>query len=565
MKRLLFLGIHWQSRHFLWHIVVVFLTILFAREVAAQSLPSMIFSPIQKNALIIPYAEIDYLSVPMQGLGYQLYNLAGDEVTELFRNPATLYYLKKSLFILSYEQPYKYSSSQPLQRVVGNITYPGYSIYPTYSSSTYYRSTRIRSPKYTPYLSAGFWTPSLGFLKTPAGLFFRANLWEEKTGEPSGYPTVDPFDEEYSRTLQETGKVKEALAQFWLGIWNRQNFRLAVAYNLFYYTSAATSFYRQWNSYTYRYYDEKHIFQDITTAEATSDWLRHRFSLGAQFNPGEWKIEPKLSFLMYSNEETFNDANDDFSLRYPVSNPDSIFQFQKNFLNRQTDFERDLTGLEIDFQAHKGKTTLFLTASYTKISPREHLYMDTESSELYYQDTLYSRSYASQFKFDDEGRLGRVRGGIGRTYRFKEYLKFYTAAIAEYDRHELSGSLPGSVNEKEQGNDIPATAADTTLQYAVDFKAHQLRLLLPAGFEAYYKIFSARFGVMWYYWEQKEKAQLQDTTGEFSYLEDQYGNRTFQETFFGLGLKWKRAELNIAAFSNVWEFSYWNVGLCYRF
>lgn len=550
MKRLLFTGL---------------LSAVFINVINAQSLPSLIFSPLQKNEILVPYAESDFLSIRMQGLGYQLFNVVEDEVTDLFRNPVSLYNLQKNLLLINFEEPYAYYPPiQPLAVGVSNVSSsPPIIIYEPFSNRGIFRSTGfnlLRIPSDNPYLSAGYWSPQLGFLKTPVGIFVRGTLSEERFQEPSAYQNYSLPGQDYFYARKDEQKMKELFAQFWIGLLNGGNFKLGFSYNFFYYTSSVVNDRFNYQSAMYSP-DQIRIVEDKQNSGGSFDWKRHRFSLGARWNPGKWKIEPGISLFLYSNEAGLADRINREDIQYVSSFPDSILNYQRNDMRREASFKQDLTGVEFDLQARKGKTTLFVTGFYCSVSPAESGLVESGALQTYYQDTTRFEAYNSQFNFDDRGSLWRVRGGIGRTYKFKKPLKLYTSAIAEYERYELSGLLPGSGSSVELGQE----PADTTIQYSLDYRSNQLRLLLPIGFEATYRMLSVRFGVVWYYWQYKHTPQLTDQFGDLPYVGEIYEQHTYREEFFGMGFNWKRMELNIAAFNDVWQFRNWNVGFRYRF
>ena len=106
---------------------------------------------------------------------------------------------------------------------------------------------------------------------------------------------------------------------------------------------------------------------------------------------------------------------------------------------------------------------------------------------------------------------------------------------------------------------------DTSYNSLLDYTSQELRISLPIGFEFRTKVFSARLGLNWYYRKVKLETGYDYSGPSRDFLEERSYSNFNGEEFFGFGLKWKNAQLNIAAASEVFRFSSWQVGLRYFF
>lgn len=158
-------------------VITSVLILVLSHSIWSQGIHSTIYSPVQSGEVILPYAETDFLSIRMRGLGYQLHNVVEDTLTNLFRNPVSTYDLNKSLFIVNYENNEEPRRTvlwlQPVDYIIldGVITNPTGVIIEkpsgkqglTQGTNLNASTSGIIQPYFNKdfYLSLGYWSPKL--------------------------------------------------------------------------------------------------------------------------------------------------------------------------------------------------------------------------------------------------------------------------------------------------------------------------------------------------------------------------------------------------------------------
>lgn len=530
------------------HFSCVFLSLfLITSAVVSQTLTSYIFSPTQGASEPIPYAEIDFLPVGLQGLGFQLHNVVRDSVADMFRNPAALYHLDRGLVLLNYERAttFHYKVSRRLG----------------FLSPSNLRPIPIGSSPSNAYFTAGYWSPDFLSAGIPAGVFFRGASSRYAFAGSSDYPAFNPFSDGYLTRTDEEIKIKDLFGQIWLGLLNRPGFQLALSYNFNYLDATAGG---RRDAAQLSGYGRSGFHQYVSTDEYESDlqWYRHRFSLGSRFSAGGWDIEPAVSFLIFSNEEMLSEFSEYQSYDFEAGNPDSIIYGNFNYSDKGSSLKRDLNALEANLQAAKGRTVLFASGLYSSFSPEENVSVEMEDFRISNYDTTQFNQSTANFDFEDDGKLLRLRAGIGRRYSLKSHWSLYGAFITEYERHTLSGILSGA-GDKRQFDFSDTTQIDSVFHNPLDYAARQLRFILPIGMELKWKMLALRLGLVWYYWDQNEELDLEDQAGSNVFHAEQSGSQAFREEYFGFGLRWKKLRMNVAATSDILNIRNWNVGLRY--
>ncbi|MFQ5584358.1 MAG: hypothetical protein ACE5GL_07985, partial [Calditrichia bacterium] len=261
----------------------------------AQTLTSALFSPLLGIEKPIPYREIDFLSVRMQGLGYQLYNVVGDTVTDLFRNPATLYNINQNLFLFNYERPtyaediYHYSTKYYYYLPYNPRRFP-----PTGNSPS-------------PYFSAGYWSSHFLKWNFPVGIFIRAASSGEKEENSSGYPPAYSTNADDSYEFNQQVRLDDFKGQLWIGLLKKQKFHLGLFYNFKYLNLSSRVDITNQSMHNHSS-TEIHLSEQFTGNDETTQWRRHRLSLGASVSSGTWRIEPEISAFYFSMDEINSSA-----------------------------------------------------------------------------------------------------------------------------------------------------------------------------------------------------------------------------------------------------------------
>ncbi len=558
---------------------LLFLSLLSASALS-QVVTSTIYSPILGREIDIPYAETDFLSIRMRGLGYQLHNVVDDTVTNLFRNPVSIYGLNKSLLIANYENNQDVESiiiRPSSMEIIGfEVTNPGGIIIAgdrynqgsnqssLYENNSSYAVSSAVQPFFEKdfYVSLGYWSPKL-WGTIPVGLFLKGNLVTSENRLEYFPPLTDPFNENDDINKRDSStKNKEFYGKIWLGMLNKPNLQFGFSYDLQYFSTIAERQSQQIRIWTTQY--DYRIDKLFGIHDSDYDWIRHRFSLGSSLNWGEWAIEPEIAGLAFTNDEKFDREDFGESVRYASVNMDSLLNFGERRMITNWDFERDINGFELDLQAQRNELVLFLTGSILNVSPKEFSKSEDEVFDFDYGDTTRNDYLKSRFQFNDNGMLYRGRFGMGKQFTVTNRFRIYSAAVVEYFRNQLSGDL-SFAGTKNLFNYSDTSFVDTSYNSLLDYTSQQWRLSLPIGFEFSTKVFSARLGLNWYYRKDKLETGYDYPGRSQDFLKERSASNFTGEEFFGFGLKWKGAQLNIAALSEVFRFSSWHVGLRYSF
>lgn len=510
--------------------MAIVMTGLALNDLPAQVLLGDIYLPATASSSSIPYTEVDFISIRMRGLGYQLHNVARDDVTDLFRNPVTIYNLNAPLIFAGYEQP----TDPPIR----------FQMLPVDKT----------------YLSLGYWSKKFGGTSLPAGIFIRGSFSNAKNVKQQSPPWTTPFTrmEDLNLTTNHN-QWNKFYIKLWLGILEKEHFKLALTYNFYLDKNSGTvdRFFRATDSIPdFRLYETKNIL------EIENNWTRHSFGIGGLHKLKKWNIESKIALLLFSTSKRELRHLSDSEVVKAIDYPDSVIRLDKVLDESITNPQATIQGLEINIQGSQKNLVLFFTGSILGDSPDDSKIELTERFLFSNGDTITNTRNDMHFQFKDNGTLYRSRLGVGKSFTIKQKFKIFTTAAFEYFRSNLKGNFHfNGIDQKL----ISGTTSiqDTSWINPLNYSSEKLRLLLPVGFEYHGNIFSARLGLSYYY--SYANMNIESQQADVPDYKQKISSSSFGgQEFFGLGFRWKGAELNIAAVSEVFKFSLWQVGFRYR-
>lgn len=538
-------------------IKILFFLCLLSAPLISQSFNSIIYSPVLGRDTVIPYAETDFISIRMRGLGYQLHNVVEDTVTNLFRNPVSIYDLNRSLIIANYEQP----NVENIR--LTEILYPINEIIVLESESNSLNTLSEQSTSTfpfisNPYLSIGYWSPRIFRINAPIGVFLRAQFLDQTnlTNSTDPFRTLSNYNYDVN-ILDSKRKSNDLWTKLWLGILNSSKLKLGFSYDYLSYSSSSNIFEKQMVERVY----SSNIRNDkrINDRDVDYDWRRHKLSFGAKLRFAGWEIESGIAGLIFSNEEDyFSDAFQKSEIY--SANRDSLLNFRENDLDEIYNSDKDIKGIEVSLQARRGSYTFFLTGLMSGANLDQNRDDERGIFDISYIDTNRSEFYKERYCFTDDGTLRRLRMGIGKHFQIENF-NIYSAIVLGYNRNALNGDFQFNLKEDVRIYNYDTSFVDTSVQSPLDFTSEIIRLEAPIGFEFQSRYFSARLGLSWYFTREKEKLEYQ-----FNRYNSENTSSYFRgEEFFGFGVKYEKAELNVVAYTEVFRFDTWQVGLRYSF
>lgn len=510
----------------------------------AQTLPISVFSPVSGNSVSLPYQEVNFLSARMQGMGYPLFNVIRDTVTDLFRNPVSLYGLKKP-FLTGYYQ----REPRPVQ------TYP-----PPYLNEPFPEKNGNED---LPFYAAGYWTPRLKFLGKPAGIFLQYSGSKNKTRQESFYPRFNPetLDETY-RTSDES-RYHKILSQLWIGLLDRPKMKMGISYGLF--TSKNSSDRDRAQTTIRNSYAGYKIFERETyQIEDLSRFYQHQLNIGMSFPLSRWRPEFRLGLFTIRQKFDYSYKNYREEYNYYPENPDSVFNtgiYDYLYKNNGT---RNIDGIEFSGQMTPGFATLFFHVAGGSFTPDEQQSDYNRIIHTYQEDTTKNYLEDIKYNFNDNGTLWRLRAGMGKEFTPAPFLHLYSAFIGQYYYHSLSGAL-GTEGDYMDYSYSDSITTSKDYWNKLTYSQYRWLVLLPVALEIRHKIFSLRMGVTWYISARKEKTEFENGGNDLPYYNSSYSRSVERSSYMGLGIHRKGWDLNIAAESNLFDYEQWIVEFRYSF
>ncbi len=543
-------------------------TILLPVMLHAQTIKSAVYSPLRFERIRFPYAETDFISTRLQGMGYQLFNVVEDTITALFRNPAEIYSLATPQFYAAYERPLFRSSTLqvfPLGDDSDIFNTPPIVIeYSFIIPPIGARNRNVLDDRFNrnPAITLGYWTPREKFFHIPIGFFLRGAIERDDFDNNSVDFDLDPNDGGEQIGLSTTSeRIKDWYGQLWAGFLNTENAQVALSYSFMYHNFRNNNAYnsRRLNQFQDQFSDRRDQF--VTQKSLTAQ--RHRLSLGGTFLSGAWKFQPKISAVLFSNHGDYNASSENTRLQYVISPEDSLISDNRNNSSERFNSKINVNGIEVDFQADNRKTVVFATGFLGRVPTEELRSSRKNALDLRNTGQLTTFSAENDISFDDNGSIFRFRAGIGQRIQASEKVKIHGAAITEYEHSSLSGSLPNRFMQENIYSGIDSSGIDITFQDELDVSSNQVGIILPVGLEVKYRFLSARFGMVWFYKNSSGSNVLDSEILNQRFKNTSGRDETGRAELFGMGMRWKNVVLNISALSDIFQFSNWNAALRY--
>lgn len=543
----------------------------FFQLLQAQPLSGYLYLPLQQTLTRFPFGEIDFSSTRLQGVGYQLFNFVDDTLTALFRNPAAINTLDASLLYGNYERTLSNRLSPqliPLAETTPPVfldpaqfqyNFTSNSPPRTFrNSASFFRDSNSSNPGFT----IGYWTPRAGWLGRPAGFFFRGSVDRSRAGDAQANIELSPGDDQQIYQNAGVTRIADLYGQIWLGILNHSSRRLGLGYSILYHHNTGTDDYRLRQTIS-----SGTRFDDVVRTQSQErryTSYRHRLALGGEFSAGTWKIQPELSLLLYRNDGVFGESRLDAREEFTGSPGDSLLRDSRNDFRVETRSQQKVSAIEMDLQVENDRMVLFFTGLFGRVPLTESTRLRHEINILQPSDYMAELFSRNEFAFDDQGRILRLRAGLGRRQVIAEKLNIYGAVIPEYWRFDLSGMTENHFDENESLDGVDIRSVDVSFGDQLDVTTDQFQLSVPVGVTAGYRFLTARFGLVWYFTSFHFRNTVssgflpQELTGSNG-AEDSH-----REEFFGLGLHWRQYEFNLATRSEIFQFSSWQVELRYH-
>jgi hypothetical protein len=518
--------------------------------VYSQPLFSTYYSPLADRTNSLPFLEIDFSSARLQGLGYQLYPVIQDTITDLFRNPVTIYNIPDKKIYLQVEN------------ALGRYGTSGGALYSTSQFNNILFKNNI------PYLSIGFWSAKSFLFNRPIGILISGMRSKDLSNYFLNEPTIDMrqnynfyqylFNEKYER------KVNGIFLKLWTGIIHKPKFSIALSYQYVHHKSpdfrgrkensireSNTGYIQQLD----RFYESKNPFQ--------LDY--HRLFLGIRSSYKGWKIESNLQYLKTAEESSRTEIRTDFRYEYLKTDPDSNSYKSKINSDLRNFYDPKSNIGAVNIQADKNNWTIFASVYYGKVTMNEDGHNFSDQFYIFDLDTSSRELSKYSSEFSDSGNLFRTKWGLGRRFQYKNLFMVYSALIFDLTRYSLDGKMPTKEYYYDVYNPNPPEITDTSYTHKIDYTATDYRVYLPLGWEITHKNISLRLGLTWYYnFERFENYRKSSGSIDIEKRKSEIAS-IHRTEYFGLGYKYKKVEVQLATFGNVFEFNLWNVSCQYSF
>ena len=529
---------------------LISLILFIAPAIYSQPLFSTYYSPLSGQPTSLLFLEIDFSSARLQGLGYQLYPVIQDTITNLFRNPVTIYNIENRKIYLQVENAIgRYRTSAG----------------PTYSTSQFnYNLFKVDIP----YLSFGFWSAKSFLFNRPVGIFISGvhhrNFDNNNRYEPTTSMLANNNYLEYTRKYNYETKIDEIFSRLWLGLVNNSKFSLALSYQYTYHDYPNfTILSENYTRIMDMYFSQQH---EIFNREDHPYRLKyHRIILGGKTYYKKWKIESDIQYLNFNEKTKQERKNTEISKTYLTSNPDSLSNMHSYKFELKKDFNPISSFGALNIQANKNNWILFLSVLYGQVTMDDHDQSCVNQFLTDNQDTLAKDIGKFSSKFSDAGDLIRTKLGIGKQYQFKRILDIYTALIFDLSRFSITGNIPAHDYYYIMEYQSQPMITDTTSSNKITYSSTDYRIYLPLGWEINYKNFMVRLGLTWYYYSESFERSLKSYKSTYIEKRRSEFSDIYRQEFFGLGYKYKKAEIQLATFGNVFDFNLWNVSCQYSF
>ncbi len=529
----------------------VSLLCLFSASVFSQSFQNSFFSPITGYFSPLPYSEVAFISPRVHSLGFNLYNVIPDTLTQLFLNPAQITSISRPTFYLNFEPSSQLEDAHSeffapsIHQSEYGVNLPfllnsGLKFYP-FSNSNYF--------------SIGIWN---SIFSHPVGFFLRFSSY-------LGNDNTNGLANNNSLTRQLYRKYY--FAQIWLSLLQRENVKIGLSYGLSNQREQNDSQNRnksnQIDSHFYRYvaygrdrYSKWHSYQ------------KHTVQLGAYIKHRQWLLKPRIGILLFQNNNSYYFDSSWFSNQKDLS--DSEHVYLKSTLSSYEDYYKKdpVAGGDMSLDLERGNTVIFLYGFLGKNVPEEYYHFKHKENSIdrihsQHNQTKEETTYMDVTTAKNTSWYSQFRMGVGNRFYFRDHVAGYISLFGE--RAGFHEVVPFSGGRTE----YTATVDDTNLTQQTfnsksDIRLTFYRLGLPIGIEMQRGIFSFRMGIEEDYTWQNDRIVLLGTRGGDPYSNSTTWKHLSREYYFGVGMREGNLTLNIKFDSQLIQYRLWNIAFTYH-
>ncbi len=530
---------------------VIFL-FLFSASAFSQSFEQALFSPLTGYFTPLPYSQVAFISPRVHSLGFHLYNVVPDTLTQLFLNPAQITLISKPKFYLNFEpssqmedahSEFLAPSSNGLLQYKMNLPFdigPSIKFYP-YSNSNYF--------------SVGIWN---SVHNHPLGLFLRL----------SGYLATNDSENLLDGNFGNIGAIRKYyFAQIWFGLLQRKNVKIGLSYAISNKREQDERHFKNKSnrvdsqSYKYEGFGHRNLYKWLS-------YQKHTVHLGAYLKYKQWLVKPRIGFLLFQQKNSY------YSDYYSFSNqkylPDSERVYLKTTHSQYEDYSKKdpVAGGDLSLDLEKGNSVIFLYGFLGRNAPEEYYnfknkFISVDRVHFQRNQTRTQTSYLDLTTRKNTIWHSQFRLGVGRRFYFFRHVKGYISIFGE--RAGFHKALPFSGGRIE----YVATVEDTNLTQSpihptTDLEQTFLRLGLPVGIEMRRGMFSFRMGIEENYLWQKERILLSGTAKYNPFSYDFMRKHILRNYYLGLGINKENLTLDIRFDSEIIQYKLWNIAFIYN-
>jgi len=524
---------------------------LFSSSLFSQSFKLSLFSPLTGYFTPLPVSEIAFISPRVSSLGFHLYNVVDDTLTQLFLNPAQINSISKPKFYLNFE-PSNY---------LGN-SYPKYSMLPLGNQMEYKMNL--------PFIL----DQNIGYYLTPTSRYFTIGFWNSILNHPTGlFVKMSNYlynnDLKY-QDIENSNNLKNSryyyFAKIWLSLLQKENIKIGLSYDF----SNKKEQYDQRNKNQSNRHNSYHfISQSHSHYNKQPFYQKHTVQLGAYIRYRQWMIKPRIGILLFHQEYSY--YTNDYSFFNQIDPSDSEHVFLKSTLSTSRDYYKKdpLFGANIGLDLERRNFILFLYGFIGRNVPEEYYHSKHKENtidRIHSQDRNQTKTVISYLDITTHKNTvwySHFKIGLGKRYYFRNHTIVYVSLFGE--RSGLHETVPFSGGRYE----YTATPSDTNLtQLSIDNKSDIkytfYQLGFPIGIEMQRGKFYFRMGIDEIYYWTIYRISIANVASHYPYSNDTFFKDFSRNYYFGMGINQSNLVLNIKFGSDVTEYKLWNVAFTYN-
>ena len=523
-------------------------------SVQAQGFVHRFTSFIGKNNVVVPMSEIPYQSVRLRGLSVAFAGLVPDSLTDLFVNPAALFQLSRSRFLLEYApSPPPQVPIDPIQPQAdtladGQAPSPG----------TFPGPTPNGTLTEGPVVSLGYWSPALLGNALSGGVFVQGITRKVSSLSNRNQSSTT---RKFTMVLQNLSARDELNVQLWLGAVKRPRFQLAASYRFYYLHDKIESQFNQRDDFS-----DEHVSRETRydkTGGGGMPWRGHEVMLGARFHASHWQLLPQLRWKYYRSRSNVTTVRTGFEHAVSVdpANPSDFTRQLREVKNLPRLYR--LYAWEAGLEGWRQRTRIHLFARIARLKIREAL-----------DDSLLSTvSQTGQFPFQEsltftEHRLVTgsnteiaLRGGLGQVVSLSRHARLLAGLELGYVRNKVSGPQAYLVNSVITRDSVTnQTQVDDELA-ALD-RNRTVSLRVPIALEAGRGPVQVRLGFLWRWQDGDLHSRLLNDPLSQDVQERRSSQRQIERKLnAGLGFHWRHFQINAFLGTDITQLERWQIAL----